>query len=250
MLFDLQGKRRRAVQVTYLGLAVVMGGGLVFLGVGSDVSGGLLDAFTDRGGGGGTGNQIIEDRVEENEERLTSNPPNETRIRAQLVRDYYSLATAQTSDGQTFSEGARADLRRAGENWQAYLALEPERIDTSLAGLVLQLYDPNVLNRPQEAKEAAQLIAREDEDVNSYLNLIQYAVLAGDTRTADLAAQRAIDLAPEDQRREVRQQAEQLKMPPTGQAGASAPQAGGAAPGGGAAPPTPAPAPPTPEPVP
>lgn len=233
MLFDLQGKRRRVVQVTYLGLAVLMGGGLVFLGIGSDVSGGLLDAFSDRGGGGGNGNQIIEDRVEENEERLASNPSNEARIRQQLVRDYYSLATAQTTDGQSFSEGARADLRRASENWQAYLALEPERVDPSLAGLVLQLYDPNVLNRPQEAKEAAQLIAREEEDVNSYLNLIQYAVLAGDTRTADLSAQRAIDLAPERQKAEVRQQAQQLKMPQTGQAGAGAPQ-------GAAAPPTPA----------
>lgn len=243
MLFDLQGKRRRVVQGTYLMLAVVMGGGLVFLGVGSDVSGGLVDAFTERGGGGGNGNQIIEERVEENEERLAANPPNEMRVRAQLVRDYYSLATSATTDGQGFSEDARGDLRRSAENWQAYLALEPERIDTSLAGLVLQLYDPNVLNRPQEAKEAAQLIAREDEDANSYLNLIQYAVLAGDTRTADLAAQRAVDLAPEGQEREVRRQAEQLKMPQTAQGGAGAPQGGAGAPQGGGAPPTPAPVP-------
>lgn len=247
MLFDLQGRRRRAVQGTYLMLAVLMGGGLVFFGIGGEVSGGLIDAFSDRGGGG-NGNQIIEDRVKENEERLTSNPPNEARVRAELVRDYYSLATSASTDGQGFSEGARADLRRSSENWQAYLALEPERVDTSLAGLALQLYDPNVLNRPQEAKEAAQLVAREEEDVNSYLNLIQYAVLAGDTRTADLAAQRAVSLAPEGQRAQVRQQAEQLKMPQTGQAGAPAggavpPQGGAGAPQGGGAPPAPTPEP-------
>jgi hypothetical protein len=234
MLFDLQGRRRRVVQGTYLMLAVLMGGGLVLFGIGGEVSGGLVDAFSGRSGGGGNGNQIIEERVDENQERLASNPANEAPIRAELVRDYYSLATSATTDGQTFSADARADLRRASENWQAYLALEPERIDTSLAGLALQLYDPNVLNRPQEAKEAAQLVAREEEDVTSYLNLIQYSVLAGDTRTADLAAQRAVDLAPRSRKQQVRQQAEQLKMPQTGQAGA---------PQGGSAPPTPTPAP-------
>ncbi len=235
MLFDLQGKRRRVVQVTYLGLAVVMGGGLVFLGIGSDASGGLLDAFNG-GGGGDSGNQIVEDRIDENEKRLEmSNPATEERVRKQLVRDYYSLGSGQTGDGEAISEEARADLEQAAANWQAYLALEPESPDTSLAGLVLQLYDPNVLDKPAEAKEAAQLIARVDEDPNAYLNLIQYAVLAGDTRTADLAAQRAIDLAPKAQKAQVRQQAEQLKMPQPAQ--------GAAPPGGGAAPPG-APAPP------
>src|SRR5215208_2066086 len=45
MLFDLKGRRRRVVQVTYVGLAVLMGGGLVLSGIGSDASGGLLDAL-------------------------------------------------------------------------------------------------------------------------------------------------------------------------------------------------------------
>ena len=52
MLFDLRGRRRRAVQGTYLVLAMLMGGGLVLFGVGGSVSGGLLDAFKSDGGGG------------------------------------------------------------------------------------------------------------------------------------------------------------------------------------------------------
>src|ERR671933_179866 len=51
MLFDLKGKRRRTVQATYLTLAVLMGAGLVFFGIGSSVSGGARDPL--RGGGGG-----------------------------------------------------------------------------------------------------------------------------------------------------------------------------------------------------
>ena len=54
MLFDLRGRgRRRTVQVIYLGLAIILGGGLVLFGVGTGSgNGGLLNAF-----GGGSNNQ-------------------------------------------------------------------------------------------------------------------------------------------------------------------------------------------------
>jgi hypothetical protein len=46
---------------------------------------------------------------------------------------------------------------------------------------------------------------------------VQYAALAGDTRTANLAAVKAVDLAPKNQRKAVKAQAEQLKKPQTAQ---------------------------------
>src|ERR1700761_1148472 len=51
MLFDLRGKgRRRTVRVIYLGLALLMGGGLVLFGVGAgNGNGGILNAFTNNG---------------------------------------------------------------------------------------------------------------------------------------------------------------------------------------------------------
>src|ERR687893_166390 len=73
MLFDLQGKRRRVVQATYLTLAVLMGGGLVLFGIGGDVQGGLFDAFSDRSDTG-NGNPIVEQRLKSAEERLRANP--------------------------------------------------------------------------------------------------------------------------------------------------------------------------------
>ena len=56
MLFDLRSRgRRRTVQAVYLGLAVLIGGGLVLFGVGAGNGlGGLLNAFT---GGGSTAGQ-------------------------------------------------------------------------------------------------------------------------------------------------------------------------------------------------
>ena len=61
MLFDLRGRgRRRTVQVIYLSLAILMGGGLVLFGIGGATSGGLFDAFSGNSGGGNSGNAALE----------------------------------------------------------------------------------------------------------------------------------------------------------------------------------------------
>ena len=233
MLFDLGGKRRRAVQATYLMLAVLMGGGLVLFGIGGDVS---FNVFDDIGGGGNNnnsaGNELVQKRVDRSEERLKANPQDEA-ARKDLVRGYYQLATSQTTDNAAgFPKEAQDELRKSAANWQAYLETEPAKPDASLARLVLQLYGPDGLKKPKEAQEAAALIARVDNDTNSYLNLIQYAALASDTRTANLAATKAVDLAPKGQRKAVKAQAEQLKQPPSA-AGGQAPAGGAQAPAGG-----------------
>jgi hypothetical protein len=214
MLFDLRGRRRRVVQVVYLMLALLLGGGLVLFGIGGEVSGGLLNAF--EGGGGSNTDSALEDRVERQEERLRANPGNE-RVLQELVRDYYSLATSQRDSGSVgFPEEARDDLRKAGSYWQRYLegADEPS---PETATVALQIYGQTALDRPKEEQRAAAVIAREANDAVSYLRLVQVAVRAGDTRTADLAGQKAIDLAPKGQKKAVRQQVKLLKNPPEAQ---------------------------------
>jgi hypothetical protein len=211
MLFDLRGRRRRAVQATYLTLAILMGGGLVFFGIGGDVSGGLFDAFSERGGGGGDVGGTIEKRIERNEKRLSANPV-DTNVLKELVRDNYSLAAAQVPSGATgFPEEARDELQAADRYWQRYLKAEKRKTDASLARVVVQLYGPTGLNKPKRAQEAARVIAEADNDAPSYLQLVQYATLAGDARTADLAAQKAVDLAPKSEKQTVKDQIKQIK---------------------------------------
>jgi hypothetical protein len=207
MLFDLRGKRRRLVQFTYLMLALLMGGGLVLFGIGGEVSGGLFNAF--EGGGGGNGNSAIEDRIDKQEERLQQNPQN-TAVLQELVRDYYQLATAQQAEGAVqFSADSRDELRKAGLYWQRYVDAEKENPSPDTALFALRIYDVGALNQPKEAQKAAALVAESQNDPTSYLQLAAYAALAKDDRTADLAAQKAVDLAPKDQKKEIRQQAEQ-----------------------------------------
>jgi hypothetical protein len=210
MLFDLRGRRRRAVQATYLTLAILMGGGLVFFGIGGDVSGGLFDAFSDRSGGGSASEQL-EERIDRQKERLAANPRSEATLKA-LIRDYRALAGAQLPSGAVeYPEDARDELAQAAEYWQRYLEVVEGQPDASLARLALTIYDTGALNQPKEAAEAMRIVAEEANDYQSYLALTQRAAAAGDERTADLAGQKAIDLAPKRLEKQVRQQVEAVK---------------------------------------
>ncbi|HEV2874251.1 MAG TPA: hypothetical protein VGW14_03805 [Thermoleophilaceae bacterium] len=213
MLFDLRGRRRRAVQATYLTLAVLMGGGLVLFGIGGDVSGGLFDAFSDRSGGG-SASEDLEERIDSREQRLSANPQSEATLKA-LIRDYHALAGAQLpTGGGPYPEEAKDELRQAGEYWQRYLEVEDGEPDSSLARLAVAIYDPTALNQPEEGAAAMRIVAEAGNDFESYLALVQLSAAAGDERTADLAAQKAVDLAPKGEKKQVKQQAKALKVPP------------------------------------
>jgi hypothetical protein len=213
MLFDLRGRRRRLVQATYLTLAVLMGGGLVLFGIGGDVSGGLFDAFSDRSGGSAS-NEQLEERIDREEERLAANPRSEATLKA-LVRDYHALAGAQLPTGALeYPDDAQDELRQAGEYWQRYLDVEDGDPDASLARLALTLYDQGALNEPKKAAAAMLIVAEDANDYESYLGLVQRAAAAEDKRTANLAADKAVELAPKSKKKQVKKQAEALKAPP------------------------------------
>lgn len=211
MLFDLRGRRRRAVQVTYLMLALLMGGGLVLFGIGGEVSGGLFDAFSDRSDGG-NGNSQLEQRIDRNEKRLAASPADEALLAA-LVRDNFALASGRLESGASeYPPEAKGDLRKASTYWVRYVDAADEPSD-SLARVALNIYDPGGLNQPKQAQRAMQIVAERQNTYEVYLALVQRSVTAGDTRTADLAGQKAVDLAPKDLRKQVRKQVEQLKQP-------------------------------------
>jgi hypothetical protein len=134
-----------------------------------------------------------------------------------LVRDYYSLATTQRESGTVgFPADARDELRQAGSYWERYADVA-EKPNPDTAGYALQVYDQAALDQPKKAQRAAAIIAEDANDSISYLRLVSVAARAGDTRTANLAAQKAIDLAPKGQKKAIEKQAEALKAPPEAQ---------------------------------
>src|SRR4051794_19210203 len=211
MLFDLRGRRRRAVQATYLTLTVLMGGGLVLFGIGGNTSGGLFDAFNGGSGGSG-GDKQAEQRGERTKKALARSQSNTAMLKA-LVRDEHQIATSKLpQNAATFPKEAKADLRAASTYWQRYLKVEKAKPDPTLATIALRIYDPGALNKPKEAEHAATIVAEAQPNSASYLRVVQYASLANDTRTADLAAQKAVDLAPKSAKKTVKQQVKQVKQ--------------------------------------
>jgi hypothetical protein len=96
MLFDLRGKgRRRTVQVIYLSLAILMGGGLVLFGIGGATSGGLFDAFNSNSGGGGNSDATAAiERTETTAQNATEANPKDAAAWARLVKARFQLAGA------------------------------------------------------------------------------------------------------------------------------------------------------------
>jgi hypothetical protein len=220
MIFDLKGKRRTTVQGVYLTLAILMGAGLVFFGIGSSVSGGLSDLFGG-GGGGSTAEKTAQKKIDSAEKSLQTNP-NDTKALADLVRQHYALANASAdpTSGQP-SGKTLVELKAAGEAWQRYLDAA-EKPDKGLAGVAFQAYDTLAASTedPQDQKPfysgaagAVEILTEGSKQPAPYVRLVQYATLAGQTRKAELAGKRAIELAPKKQKKQIQQAVEQAKAP-------------------------------------
>jgi len=234
MLFDLRGgRRRRTVQAVYLTLALLMGGGLVLFGIGGDVQGGLVDAFSENRG---DGSDAIRDQVERAEERTTANP-RDAAAWAALAQARYQLASAGDAIDQTsgeYTEEGRQGLRSAIQAWERHVSLAGERPDADVAAVVTNAYVG--LDQPARAASAWSIVisSRDEPAAGEYARLAGLYYEAGDTRQGDLAADRAVDAAAEgEQRRTLRQSLEQAKAQALQQ------QVQGAT--GGAAAPAPAP---------
>jgi hypothetical protein len=211
MLFDLQSRgRRNIVKVIYLGLAILMGGGLVLFGIGTGTGGGgLLDVFT--GGGSSTSAQVssLEKRASK-EVRLH---PQDPQAWADLARARYQTAGLGENFDQTANQGVgaftdkgREKLATAVSAWQRYLALEPEHPDATLARLMATAYSETGLDDPAQAASAMEIVTEEKPTASAYGTLAQYAYVANQVRKGDLAAAKAVQLAPDAQRRLVRSQ--------------------------------------------
>ena len=241
MLFDLKGRRRRVVQVTYVGLAVLMGGGLVLSGIGSDASGGLLDALV--GGDSSTSNddakKPFNNQIKAAEAKLRANPEDAAAL-ATLVRAHFGLAgLEQETDDQTgatiVTDKGQAEMQKAAAAWKRYMATGPERIDTGLAATAIQIYRVIGLPESQEDKNElfvapARAIAEQENSVDAYIRLVAVATQAGDTRTAGLAERKALTFAQsKDEKATIKERIETEKTAASSASGAG---------GNGAAPPT------------
>jgi hypothetical protein len=216
MLFDLRGRgRRRTVQVLYIGLALIFLLGFVGLGVGGGFgSGGIFSAFTGKEGSGGASFSGEVARYE----KLTRQQPSSAAawqglLQAQL-HEAGGEAYVQRTGGVT---GKGKELyARIASSWQHYVALTPNP-SLPVAKEVLVVFSEEGLNDPAAAVQVLQIIvAAEPNSTHYYSFLADYAYKAHNPRVGDLAAAKAVALAPAAQRLRLKNELAALKKNPSG----------------------------------
>jgi tetratricopeptide (TPR) repeat protein len=227
MLFDLRGRgRRRTVQAIYLTLAVLMGGGLVLFGIGGNTNGGLFDAISGNGSGSNA-NDIFQKRVNALVQRTRVNPKDQ-QAWSQLASTRFQSASTGVNYDQTtqqYTNTGKQELQRASDAWQRYLALNPQKVDSNVANLMVRAYGIDGLQQYDKAVQAMEsVMAARPPTAALYAQLAILAHGAGQSRKSTLAQQKAIELAPKGQRKGIQQaiqagqaQLDQLKAQQAGQ---------------------------------
>jgi tetratricopeptide (TPR) repeat protein len=215
MLFDLRSAgRRRTVKGVYLGLALLMFVGFVGFSVGSSgLSGGIVDAITGSSSGGndnsGQTRLETEVRTAAAKTRTAGSDPSawlglaQARLRLSNVGDYFDSAKSD------YTAAGRRQLTAAGAAWDKYLALKPTSPDEGVARQMIQAYLS--ISKPDKAVATQEVLTEIDPTQQTFQNLALLSYQAGQTRKGDLAAGKAVDLAPKDQKKDVKSQLDQAK---------------------------------------
>lgn len=221
MLFDLRGKRKRLIQVVYASLALLMGGGLVFFGIGSGAQGGLFDAF---GGDSSGGDPQFDEQAKRIEAKLRTDPKNE-QLLAQLVRARYTAGNSQVefdpaTGAPSLTEGAVQDFALSAEAWQRYIKLKPPNPNPNVASLAAKALFTGAATATSVSEfktsingavSAQEIFAEARPNLGSYVTLAQYAYFAGDSTTAEEAGGKAKQQAPKAKRPAVEQALDQYR---------------------------------------
>ncbi|HWG07831.1 MAG TPA: hypothetical protein VN672_02370 [Solirubrobacteraceae bacterium] len=219
MLFDLRGgHRRRAVKVVYIGLALLIGGGLILFGVGAGTGGGgLLNAATENEGSGGTSFKSQIEKYEKQTKRQPSNVAAWEKLTAAQLHEAGGEGYVNPQTGAPTDKG-RELFAQASRSWERYLALNPPKPSLELAKLMLRVYGAEGLNQPAAAVQVLQLVvAAEPKNASYYAALAEYAYKAKNTRVGDLAMAKAVALAPPTERDRVKKELESVKKSPGGE---------------------------------
>jgi hypothetical protein len=216
MLFDLRGRgRRRTVRTLYIGLALLMGVGLVGFGIGNGVGGGgLLNAASKNEGSGGVS---FSDQIKKYKKLTQQQPSNigawEKLTDAQLHEaggEAYVTRTGVTSKGKEL-------YAQVAQSWRSYRALNPAKPNSELAQRMVSVFGEEGLNDPAATVSVLLIVvAAKPTSAALYGKLALYAYKAKNLRVGDLASEKAVSLAPVADRPRLKTELAALKSNPSG----------------------------------
>jgi hypothetical protein len=205
MLFDLRSRgRRRTVQAVYLGLAILIGGGLVLVGVGAGNGfGGILTAFTGNGGGS---SQPAASQAEKTALRETQLRPSDPQAWADLVTARWQAAQQSGNfnpNTGTFTSGGIKELQGETQAWQRYLTLKSAP-DPIIATVAARGYGG--LQQYKNQAAAWEYVTLSDpSNLGAYQCFAITSYAAGENRKGDLATAKAVSIAPQTEQAQTKQ---------------------------------------------
>jgi hypothetical protein len=214
MLFDLRSRgRRRAVQFIYLGLAVVMGGGLILFGVGTGSgNGGLLNAFT----GSGSNNQssVISSQEKAALKQVKADPNSAAAWGALEDARFTNASTnGYNSSTNTYTTSGKKELAGVTAAWQRYSQLTKSPT-SNLAILAANAY--GTLGQYAQEAQAWQAETNADpSEVKGFECLAISAYAAKQDRLGDLASAKAAGMVPKASRKSLTSEIATAKTQPT-----------------------------------
>lgn len=210
MLFDLRAPgRKRAVQAVYVVLALVLVGGTILFGVGTNGPG-----LFSNGDGSQKGTSLSDqnkDRLDQLARKVRVNPKDATSWGAIASLRYASGADAiPDSDGttqQALPASARTQYLKAADAWNRYIALNPDPVSVQVATRMADAFSPAGLNQPGPWADAQAYLVQAQEEmaakqkrkltVDNYIPLLQaqYAAKRPD-RLTKITIAKMRDLTP------------------------------------------------------
>ena len=119
-------------------------------------------------------------------------------MRLAVVGDNFDSATSD------YTAAGKRQLQAAGTDWDKYIALKPAKPDEDLARQMVQAY--LALNQPDKAVSAQEIMTEIDPTQQTFQTLAIYAYQAGQIRKGDLAAAKAVALAPKEHQKDLKTQ--------------------------------------------
>jgi hypothetical protein len=209
MLFDLRGRgRRRTVRVIYIGLALLMGVGLVGFGIGGGFGGGgILNAASSNEG---SNSASFANQIKKYRKQTQQNPANAAAWE-NLTKALLHEAGGVNGNSTTVTSRAKAIYKEASVSWSRYIALKPAKPSAELAQLMATVYGEEGLNEPVQAVAVLQVVvAARPTSASLWAALAESAYKAKNLHIGDLASEKAVSLAPAADRTRVKEELAEL----------------------------------------
>jgi hypothetical protein len=207
VLFDLRGKRKRVVQVSYVILALIFVVGFLGFGIGvGGGPGGIFDALgISNSSNTGSGTAQFQDNIDAAQAKLAKNP-NDTQALLKLAENEYLLGkegvTVDQTTGQiTITTEAHTQLGAAADAWSKYLRVNKGKPDTRTAFEMVNVYV--ILNDAGGAAKTQEIIAQDQPSAQSYGQLAYFQYAGGDIKGGDASRDKAFSMASGAQRKQL-----------------------------------------------